>query len=62
LNDELREQWTRRCLLTGRRVEIELPLGRRSGLCRGIDADGAIVLETDAGTERFVSGVIARFD
>jgi BirA family biotin operon repressor/biotin-[acetyl-CoA-carboxylase] ligase len=62
LKDELREQWTRRCLLTGRRVEIELPHGRRTGICRGIDADGALLVETDGGTERFVSGVVAQFD
>jgi BirA family biotin operon repressor/biotin-[acetyl-CoA-carboxylase] ligase len=62
LSEELPAQWTRRCLLTGRRVEIELPHGRRTGICRGIDSDGALLVETDAGTERFVSGVITHFD
>jgi BirA family biotin operon repressor/biotin-[acetyl-CoA-carboxylase] ligase len=62
LSEELPSQWTRRCLLTGRRVEIELPHGRRTGICRGIDADGALLVETDAGIERFVSGVITHFD
>jgi len=60
--EELQSQWTCRCLLTGRQVEIELPAGRRMGVCRGIDADGALLLETDGGTERFVSGVVTRFD
>ncbi len=61
-SEALPEQWTGRCLLTGRRVEIELPDGRRAGICRGIDADGALILETDGGSERFVSGVVARYD
>jgi BirA family transcriptional regulator, biotin operon repressor / biotin---[acetyl-CoA-carboxylase] ligase len=60
--EELPTQWTRRCLLTGRRVEIELTAGRRTGVCRGIDAEGALILETDGGTERFVSGVVTRFE
>jgi BirA family biotin operon repressor/biotin-[acetyl-CoA-carboxylase] ligase len=58
----LREAWRQRCLLTGRAVEIELPSRRLTGLCRGIDHDGALLLETDAGTERCLSGVVVRFD
>ena len=58
----LQEAWCRRCLLTGRSVEIELPARRLIGLCRGIDHDGALILETDAGPERCLSGVVVRFD
>jgi len=60
--EQLQETWCRRCLLTGRNVEIELPSRRLIGLCRGIDHDGALILETDAGIERCLSGVVTRFD
>ncbi len=60
--DQLREEWRKRCLLTGRTVEIELPTRRLTGICRGIDADGALLIETNAGTERCLSGVVVRFD
>jgi BirA family biotin operon repressor/biotin-[acetyl-CoA-carboxylase] ligase len=58
----LQEAWCRRCLLTGRSVEIELPSRRLIGLCRGIDHDGALIVETEAGRERCLSGVVVRFD
>jgi BirA family biotin operon repressor/biotin-[acetyl-CoA-carboxylase] ligase len=60
--DVLRHDWRSRCLLTGRKVHLELPLGRVVGICRGIDDDGALMLETDAGLERCVSGVIVQFE
>ena len=58
----LSEEWRQRCLLTGRTVEIELPSRRLTGICRGIDADGALLLETPTGPERCLSGVVVRFD
>jgi BirA family transcriptional regulator, biotin operon repressor / biotin---[acetyl-CoA-carboxylase] ligase len=60
--DVLRRDWRSRCLLTGRKVHLELPLRRVVGICRGIDDDGALMLETDAGLERCVSGVIVKFE
>lgn len=59
---KLVEDWQRRSLLTGRTVELELPARRIAGRCRGIDGDGALVVETDAGIERSLSAVIARFE
>lgn len=58
--DGLQQAWRRRCLLTGRSVEIELPSRRLIGVCRGIDHDGALIVETDAGTERCLSGVVVK--
>jgi BirA family biotin operon repressor/biotin-[acetyl-CoA-carboxylase] ligase len=60
--DVLRHDWRSRCLLTGRKVHLELPLGRVVGICRGIDDDGALMLESDTGLERCVSGVIVQFE
>ncbi|MGD9634438.1 MAG: biotin--[acetyl-CoA-carboxylase] ligase [Pirellulales bacterium] len=60
--DELQETWSRRCLLTGRGVEIELPARRIAGHCQGIDRDGALLVATDAGIERCLSGVVIKFD
>jgi BirA family biotin operon repressor/biotin-[acetyl-CoA-carboxylase] ligase len=60
--DHLQQKWTERCLLTGRSVEIALPTRRIIGLCRGIAPDGALLVETDAGLERCLSGIVARFD
>jgi BirA family biotin operon repressor/biotin-[acetyl-CoA-carboxylase] ligase len=60
--DGLRHDWRSRCLLTGRKVHLELPLRQVVGICRGIDDEGALLLETDSGLERCVSGVIASFE
>ena len=60
--ESLHEQWHQRCMLTGRRVQIERPLHQLVGICRGIDSEGALLLETDGGIERCVSGVISQID
>ncbi len=60
--DSLQETWSRRCLLTGRNVGVDVHSRRIAGLCRGIDRDGALVIATDAGPERCLSGVVIRFD
>jgi len=57
----LSEEWRQRCLLTGRTVEIELPSRHLTGICRGIDHDGALLVETNAGIERCLTGVVERF-
>jgi BirA family transcriptional regulator, biotin operon repressor / biotin---[acetyl-CoA-carboxylase] ligase len=56
----LRERWRKRCSLTGRTVHIQLGTRRLVGICRGIDDDGALVLETDIGRERCISGVVVQ--
>lgn len=60
--DEFHETWSRRCLLTGRDVVIELPTRRIAGLCQGIDRAGALLVATDTGIERCLSGVVIQFD
>ena len=60
--ENLQIDWSRRCLLTGRHIQFDSPSGRISGRCRGIDDSGALLIETERGVERFVSGVVANFD
>jgi BirA family transcriptional regulator, biotin operon repressor / biotin---[acetyl-CoA-carboxylase] ligase len=46
------------CLQRGRPVTLELGNRTIAGRCRGIGLDGAILLETSAGVERFHSGTL----
>lgn len=55
----LREEWQRRHAQQGRRVTLALPDGaRRSGRARGVAENGALLLETPSGIQRFHSGEI----
>jgi BirA family biotin operon repressor/biotin-[acetyl-CoA-carboxylase] ligase len=55
----LREEWRQRHAQQDRRVTLTLPDGtRRSGHARGVADDGALLLETGSGTQRFHSGEI----
>ena len=55
----LRDEWQRRHARQGRRVTLTLPDGtRRSGRPQGVAEDGALLLETRSGTQRFHSGEI----
>ena len=51
-----------RSLLTGRKVEIELPNGPIEGICEGIDQDGTLLVATPSGQQRIVSGTVTRFE
>jgi BirA family biotin operon repressor/biotin-[acetyl-CoA-carboxylase] ligase len=57
---QLSDAWSRRCLLRGRTVELDLGTSRAAGLCRGIDGHGALMLERGSTTSRFFGGGIAR--
>jgi BirA family transcriptional regulator, biotin operon repressor / biotin---[acetyl-CoA-carboxylase] ligase len=59
---DIHGEFSKRSLLTGRTVEIELPSGQLAGRCQGIDADGALLVETSAGVERCLSGVVVHWD
>lgn len=56
----LREEWLMRHAFQGRAVrllsEFADPL---EGRCLGVDADGALLLETAAGTQRIISGEVS---
>ena len=61
-NDDpmLPSEWQRRCALRGRSIDVATGHRSRTGRCQGIDEDGALVLLTEAGLERFFGGVVAR--
>jgi len=50
--------WERYDWLRGQRISVELPNRRPHGVCQGIDSDGALMLRTESGTERIMSGSI----
>lgn len=58
---ELPRRWKERCLLEGRSVHLTIGSSKAVGVCRGIDADGALLLETDAGVKRYLSGTVTWF-
>lgn len=54
----LGERFNALCLQRGQELTIEVGGERTSGLCGGIAPDGALLLETDTGWQRFYSGVL----
>ena len=54
----LAELWQPHCLLSGREVTADTGVRRVSGICAGIDADGALLLRSAEGIERIVSATI----
>tara|TARA_B100001123_G_scaffold248973_1_gene277999 strand:- start:112 stop:993 length:882 start_codon:yes stop_codon:yes gene_type:complete len=57
---QLAAEWRARCALRGRFVELEAGRQKIQGTCLGIDADGALMLQTPTGQERFFGGVITQ--
>lgn len=55
------DDWRKQCLLTGRTVQVATHAGVLSGVCRGVDDDGALLLATDQGPQRCLSGVVNHF-
>jgi BirA family biotin operon repressor/biotin-[acetyl-CoA-carboxylase] ligase len=54
----LPQAWQRLCWLADKRVRVPLRAGPTEGRCAGIDADGALLIETTTSTERVYSGAI----
>ena len=44
------------CCLTGRPVTLHVGTEQHSGICRGIAADGSILIDTPSGQRMFASG------
>lgn len=55
---QLQEVWARHCVLTGKRVSLEAADRRVSGICRGINEHGALILESDGQTQAWFGGVV----
>ncbi len=52
------DAWTRFDWLRDKEVSVQQPGGMSTGICQGIDDNGALVLETSRGRERIVSGSV----
>lgn len=56
----LRPEWMARHALQDARVTLSTDFGPPSeGICRGVDSDGALLLEVDGRVERIVSGEVS---
>lgn len=56
---QLAENWQRRSTLDGRTVMLQAGPREVTGVCVGVDEEGALVLQTASGQERFFGGVLA---
>lgn len=52
------EDWRRHDWLHGRQIIVDLPNRQITGVAAGVDADGALLVDTDKGLERVISGSI----
>jgi BirA family biotin operon repressor/biotin-[acetyl-CoA-carboxylase] ligase len=57
---ELPSRWEALCALTGRHIELISGNRQVRGVCGGIDGNGALLVETEAGPERLYAGVLVR--
>lgn len=57
---DLATRWQARCVLTGKQIALQTGERELTGLCRGIEADGALLLDTPAGRERLYAGTLVR--
>ena len=57
---DLAEAWRARCMLEGRTLSVELGPRRLTGVCHGIDDEGALIIQTEGGIERCFAGVISQ--
>ncbi len=58
----LPQAWRRMCYLTGRSVSLNDGARVISGTCQGIEDDGALLLQTEAGPRRCYGGVVEVFE
>lgn len=54
------ERWQSLCALNGKSIELQSGSRTVAGLCRGIDSDGALLVDTPIGPERLYAGVLVR--
>jgi BirA family biotin operon repressor/biotin-[acetyl-CoA-carboxylase] ligase len=58
-DSQLVESWQQFCVLQGRNLTINLGSDQVTGICSGIDTEGHLVLQTEAGPRHFPSGVVS---
>jgi BirA family biotin operon repressor/biotin-[acetyl-CoA-carboxylase] ligase len=60
-DSDLPRRWAAACMLRGRRVTLKVGSRAIEGTCRGIDPEGALVVASPAGEERFFGGTVEQF-
>ena len=61
--EDMVKEWERFDLVAGQRVGLKLPGGAVTGIGRGADESGALLLQTETGIKRFTAGEISlRFE
>lgn len=59
---ELLNRWRQYCYLNGKAVTLDTGQRQIAGACQGIDEDGALLLRTEFGIERVLSGVVTKIE
>ena len=57
----LLDQWRAYCMLTGRRVTVDIYEKVISGICNGIDSSGALLIQQGDFVHRCIGGVVKSF-
>ena len=61
--ERLLEAWWKNCVHRPRRVQVELPTGTITGISKGVDTEGNLLVETDNHkTERITEGTLKLLD
>ncbi len=60
-NAQVRAGWRQRCFLSDRQIKIDLGMRHSEGICRGINDEGALLLEVEGKVEQHVAGVVTLF-
>ncbi len=55
----LRDEWQRLHVYQGRQVRVAMAEGATTGVVKGVAADGALLLDTDNGEQRFFGGEVS---
>ena len=55
------DQWRSYCFLTSRKVQVQVGDSLVSGLCRGVDDEGALLVDDGDNMSRCVAGVVIQY-
>ena len=61
-DSRLIKSWQQYCLLQGRSVTLTIGSEQVTGTCSGIDVEGHLILQTEAGPRHFSNGVVSRIE
>ena len=57
-HERLRQRWSDLCILQGRRVVVVAGRRQHAGMCKGIDTDGGLIIQTESETLKCTTGVV----